>query len=1184
MPGPDFNADTTSSVQTRPALAELLSRKNLPAEILHPDNHQGLSVSSDIGQHAEWVYKNIYSVRYPDHAHSEEASESEKSVARLAHGLMHVSRAAIYVSVFANLYRKHGFDEAHNLEDEDIKLMQIAALFHDAAREDENVDRWDHESALLLYHYLRDILRIDPAKASAIAEATANKDLDEKGYFEIREDEQGNVQGTYNSTINKDNFRKSIYHKLIHDADCLDIIRARPHFDAKYLDLHLHIQETGNELALKEMAGLVCEARSLIEKQGDAFFRLNLDIKARYEHAQGFSAIHNDTNDPSFPILQNLGQGLRTVSDMQEMQLVDLTPYDPEKGLTQDNLEAGLRDGVVLVRSLRDPSNTGKISKDKNGSRAELEASKTMRAPGIATTSSKADNMEKHGNPLRSMSVLGYGAGVYSSAGFLLLHSDDNNLKEVHGIDADTGHGKKSHLRGKQLADVKELSDSFKRLRSELMLGGQSRTFPDSLHFANHTEIMYDCKTFDAVYFTNDPNFSTYRQSTQPTPPSLPILQAIYIRNTYERAWEENRQKFIAALGAEEGDLRFKERFGDKKSLPVIEYSGYHNRIRILAEAELSDDNILEHWRSLCRYYITDRMSFQSVDVLFESAEQIKKDSVFYVLGAQNPESLDCNYPPHLRAQINQMIVAEQASLIASAEDKLVEDLVSGKISILSNKVFSMLQNSVSFEEKLRNNPAIPHLKHHYFAAREEQSASPFYGAKKYQHACISLVQHVELLDRLGLDVKQRLGEWMESQPIVSIRSFNAIQDVLRQHPGGYTPFSEDWLVEHMKSSFRNLLQEDLKKETGFPLIYKQEGYVMEQLAIEHNISLEQLPSEIQTVLQDSFRQIQSSVKQEYEDNLIKRISSGELSIHSREFYIWVYASDESLLHGLANKMEVRQLSHAWAENSKAGDKWNPALHVRIIHALNLDPVACLSEYLASSTLNLDDARTLTLAISEYFPELPLNRDFYRLLVTKLTESCFPGLNAEDEYSTNMVDWLDRAIFFRNMFSGKVMTPVEMDFIFSQWPKGEARERDLERMRQFVIENPASYYGNIATPSGPESSSSINNNETGQVDEENFHLEEITYDERDDKLLQLIVEVKSLTCNRVKFNTLEPGQKAAAKSLLSALVHQTPIDSQHLPYLQKDPLLNYYQQWQSIQQSHADELAYGRPAGALGIK
>ncbi|NYO85813.1 hypothetical protein G4A66_28115, partial [Escherichia coli] len=124
-----------------------LDSKGIPYTIFDSLETNDLNLENDLGDHVRWAYDNIYRYSYQD-------SHQESTIARFHHGIQHVTRAANYACAFANLYRRHGNEEAQNLTETDIKLIQIALLFHDSAREGDDEDLWDHESAIFLYYYL----------------------------------------------------------------------------------------------------------------------------------------------------------------------------------------------------------------------------------------------------------------------------------------------------------------------------------------------------------------------------------------------------------------------------------------------------------------------------------------------------------------------------------------------------------------------------------------------------------------------------------------------------------------------------------------------------------------------------------------------------------------------------------------------------------------------------------------------------------------------------------------------------------------------------------------------------------------------------------------------------------------------------------------------------------------------
>ncbi|KTD47725.1 SidE phosphodiesterase domain-containing protein [Legionella quateirensis] len=793
----NISAKSSSSNEWNIGLLEILEKKNLSPNLFHQDNTKNLSFDSDINEHAKWLFNNIYKIPYP-------VSKQEVIVpgfARYAHGLTHVSRAAHYIPVFSNLYRRHRIKDSEKLTEEDIKLLQIATLFHDSAREDENEDQWDHESAILLYHYLRHVLGVNRDKACSIAEATANKDLHKTGYFKIYETDNGQISWQFDSSITKDNYQKSIYHQLIHDVDCLDIIRARPAFDAKYLDFY-QIAAKDNPLALDEMAQLICEARSLITYHGDAYGTIDPSCKINYEQENGFQAIAQDIERYNYPILKALNKELLPFELVIELPLVELTPYDPQKELTQENLEAALREGKILARSIIYVSEEVAFNSTSGikGNKAKIEIEKSMRRPGVATPSSKPDRFNKHGNPYRSVSLLGYGAGVWSNVGFLMINPNPADIQLISSIDADTGYQKKSIWKNNVTQDIDEINQQYADLHQALKLGGQYRMMHNG-DFTTHSELLYHCKKIDAIYFTQDQT-----PNTPFLPPFFGILQAVYLRNEYETAYENTKAAYILTYGPEQGEQEFIAEFGEKRILPIIEYSFKHNQIHPIAENELNDELLIKQWTAMCSRYIRTQISTGHTDVLEDNFDSIKVKSMYYIQEYQpdcyySDEELqsllhqtdyylfnkqyihgnrvlpaDTNYPAHLRDRINHAIDEERQAISIEIEDRLYDELVSEKSSILSEHSYALIMQSTRLQNKLKNSsgvlerlfnniPVIPDNKSEKYAYNPmigpqkeilrhgSNRKDPYYGTPIIPNVCISLDKQIKLIRTLSLDM-----------------------------------------------------------------------------------------------------------------------------------------------------------------------------------------------------------------------------------------------------------------------------------------------------------------------------------------------------------------------------------------------------------------------------------------------
>lgn len=782
-------------------IKRILEKKNLPLDLFHNDNTQNLNVDSDINEHAKWLFNNVYSIPYP----ISKQSIVIPGFARYAHGLTHVSRAAHYVPVFANLYRKHGVKDSDILTNEDIKLLQIAVLFHDAAREDENEDQWDHESALFLYHYLRSVLGLNKEKARLIAEATGNKDLHKTGYFRIKEEDDGQISWQFDSSITTDNYQKSIYHQLIHDVDCLDIIRARPAFDAKYLDFY-QIAAKENPLALDELAQLICEARSLITLHGDSYGHIAPSSKMKYEQEHGFQTITQDIERQNYPVLGTLYKELLPKELLTTLQLVDHTPYDPQKELTQENLEAALREGKILARSMIYVSEEVAFNPTSGikGNKTRIEIEKSMRRPGIATPSSKSDRFNKHGNPSRSVSLLGYGATVWSNVGFLMINPNPADIQLISRIDADTGYQKKSQWKYTDTNGIDAIKQQYSNLHHSLKLGGQYRRFADG-RFTTHTELLYHCKKLDAIYFTQE---STPNNPC--SPPFFGILQAVYLRKEYEAAYENTKAAFISTYGPEQGESEFLAEFGEKKVLPIIEFSSRHNQIRLTPEDELGDELLIKKWTAMCSRYIRIQASTGNIDVFEDNLDNIKVKSMYYIHEYEPDDyysetelqerlhqtnyylftrryvhgnrilPADANYPAHLRERINLAIEQEKQAIAIELEDKLYDEIMSEKSSILAEHSYALIMQSPRLQhklisthgilEKLFNNlPEIPANKSDKYTFRPmigaqkeilkhgSNAKDQFYGTPIIPNVCVSLDKQIKLIRALNLDMNECL-------------------------------------------------------------------------------------------------------------------------------------------------------------------------------------------------------------------------------------------------------------------------------------------------------------------------------------------------------------------------------------------------------------------------------------------
>lgn len=648
-----------------PTIQQILAKKNLAPNLF--DLPYDISLEMPLEAHVAWIYQHIYSKPYTKQSklHTFAPEYPDIKIARVVHGIQHVTRAAIYVPIFANLYRHYGNNEDLIFNNEDIKLLQIAALFHDSAREDEEEDLWDQESALFFFYYATRVLQLTKNQAGLLAEAIANKDAQSE-YYELSKESLGSTSITNINKINE-NFSddlnninpegaekeygfvaeekycfvaeeycfvaakkyspyKNIYQKIIHDADCLEIIRARDHFDASYLDFYKDIASAHDD-AFQVMAKLITEARSLIEYQGDGRGRTDLRIKSTYEHPNAYVAIMSfiQQNASHFPLLVILSnKELLNAKALQENALLNcLASSSPDYTAS---LTRKLQHEFILARGIAAPASFYVTSKDETAAR--LEVRKILRRQGIETRTKKLGKM---GSPHRSISLIGNGASVYAGQGFLIFDPQVQQISAIYDTDKDTGRGKKEDLQLVPMSNTEKL-EKLTELQKQNKMGGTSKRRPNVKVPDTHNELLYLMTQADAIYFTQDPTLFNYYTYGNPYPsnPYAHYLQALFLQNEYEQA--------------------------ARIRLPIYEYSGLHNFIK--PAPNYNEEQIIEMWVTIVGDII--RKEFSSKGYLSLSLEEIKIKAIDgYLLQAQGHHllkkqtPLDANYSPELQYRLN---------------------------------------------------------------------------------------------------------------------------------------------------------------------------------------------------------------------------------------------------------------------------------------------------------------------------------------------------------------------------------------------------------------------------------------------------------------------------------------------------------------------------------------------------
>ena len=675
-------------------LSTLLEKKRLDSSLFD----FSATLSDPLSHHVRFIYRHIYSIPYPSHY-----KNKETDIARFHHGIQHVTRTAIYIPVLANLYRKYGDQHALSLTADDIQLLQIAALFHDAAREDEGEDKWDRDSASLLYYYLTRCLKVDQAKAIVLAEAIANKDLHPSGSSKMEETTKG-IKWTWSKSASCV-LEKNIWSKLIHDADCLDIMRARRHFNANYLDFYIDIASNPDHKEAKRiMTDLITEIRSLIATQGDCYESKQLTIKKQYECDDAYHTM-NQTIGTYF-LLSTLQPQLLSQKELATISPIDPIPYDESKGLIEANVKAALYERKIFARGIGGPSAIFKSFFNKSKETlGEREIRKIMREKGIPTHSSKENRSQKNGNPLRSASILG-NTIVFANAGFLIINPPFDAIQEIHLDDIGSGWFKKKKYQATRL-QTNPLTAQEKNDMLSYVCDQRNMRWGSTL--TNYLEILLHITKVDAIYYSADPclyNHVVFNQTTiadqssAPTHPLAPFLQAAYLRELYHIQYEKNYEMSQPYYEKWYGKEKAREEYIKKHGpawLPVFEYSGIHNYITAIPDTAFDREKIKSAWVTVCSAYMKEKLSSQvQIKQLLEMpVDEIKTLSVYYTsqeLRGNINAPADACYDKDFQQELNRAIANEREELIHQQDKKIISKIESGnRVSVFDNELFFTL-------------------------------------------------------------------------------------------------------------------------------------------------------------------------------------------------------------------------------------------------------------------------------------------------------------------------------------------------------------------------------------------------------------------------------------------------------------------------------------------------------------
>ncbi len=196
--------------------------------------------------------------------------------ARYFHGTLHMLRTTIFSQIFYKILKPE-------ISPKELYLVAMAAAYHDSARQDEGVDRWDELSAWKLRRFLMNHNSI-ASKDCLTPKVISEEEISECYLALASKDPKG---GSFTSNIQK----------AVHDADCLEIIRCLytpAAFNSSKLEAKLLIPSFHFEQFLSESIRFISETETQERK---AYY----EYDSKNPYADLVSYLIDPKND--FPIL-----------------------------------------------------------------------------------------------------------------------------------------------------------------------------------------------------------------------------------------------------------------------------------------------------------------------------------------------------------------------------------------------------------------------------------------------------------------------------------------------------------------------------------------------------------------------------------------------------------------------------------------------------------------------------------------------------------------------------------------------------------------------------------------------------------------------------------------------------------------------------------------------------------------
>lgn len=200
--------------------------------------------------------------------------QSRQIPARACHGVMHATRVTLWTQVLTRFYEQLGREPLQN-----PLLLAAAGGMHDAARANEGIDYWDQESSEML--------------AALLQQGQVDQEIAERYIQTIREKDPEDGQFSTDEQ------------RIVHDADCIDIIRVvgKRRFDPNHLCLSQFdsLQTEDRDQLIDEIADFIAITESV-----KICAILEHDSRDAYGDLVRLLFALKKGNEPRYPLIRKL--------------------------------------------------------------------------------------------------------------------------------------------------------------------------------------------------------------------------------------------------------------------------------------------------------------------------------------------------------------------------------------------------------------------------------------------------------------------------------------------------------------------------------------------------------------------------------------------------------------------------------------------------------------------------------------------------------------------------------------------------------------------------------------------------------------------------------------------------------------------------------------------------------------